>query len=332
MTWLLGTGRGVPQNYNALELNEARINWFNPASNYESVVTAAADDAGGQGFATEFAAQTSSLANAVWSTYDESQWQSLSTRLYRSFDEIFNVLYNQYGQWDGFWDSVRDTVTLPADVVFEDFQVCPTCYSSQIQFSPSELLVAIEANVIEPVRLVQEVIDSHPYVTRLYSTMSAAEMTVDPLFTFNPDLSDLSNIHTAERIIECNPNIFQSEAPWRIELPQGGVVRGTAAQAGTWPDFTDQPGNFRILRLGETGEGRVLEDNEDVINDMLAEYNGTLPDPPGGLGGSTGSDGNTLGRNRGDSGCNLVGGDASSMPWIALGLVLLARRRRQRNG
>jgi uncharacterized protein (TIGR03382 family) len=242
-------------------------------------------------------------------------------------------------------------VTLPANVPFEDFQVCPSCYSGQVQFSPAAFIAAIETSVIEPVRVVQRVIDEHPYVTRLYSTMSAAEMTADPLFTFNPTLAEVSNLHTAERIIECNPNIFQFEAPWRIELPQGGVVRGTADQAGTWPDFSDQPANFRILRQSDTGDGRVVEDNETTIEEMLDAYNDTIPDPGGsggatgvggaiGLGGVTGRGGSTSGTNgadgdssrSSDSGCNIVGGSASSAPWIALGLALLARRRRRHAG
>jgi MYXO-CTERM domain-containing protein len=197
-------------------------------------------------------------------------------------------------------------------------------------------MAAIETNVIEPVRLVQEIIDAHPYVTRLYSTMSASEMTADPLFTFNADLADVSNLHTAERIIECNPEIFQSEAPWRIELPQGGVVRGTADQVGTWPDFTDQPANFRILRQGDTGDGRVIEDNSSTIDAMLEEYNDTIPGPSG-TGGSSGT-GNTSGTGgadsngadgRSDSGCTMQGRAASSVPWAALALVLLARHRRR---
>jgi MYXO-CTERM domain-containing protein len=364
MTWLLGDARSVPQNYLALELNEARINWFNAAANYESVVTAAADDAQGQGFVTEYADATTTLANVVWSPNDDAIWQSVSTRLYSNFDEIFTTFYGQYNQWDGFWDAVRATVTLPANVPFADFQLCPSCYSGQVQFSPSAFIAEMESSVIEPVRLVQEVIDAHPYVTRLYSTMSAAEMTVDPAFTFNPDLTSVSNIHAAERIIECNPNVFQFEAPWRIELPQGGVVRGAANQAGTWPDFTDQPANYRILRQAETGDGRVVEDNAATIEEMLDAYNETIPDPPTGSGGSTSTGGSTSvggvigsgGSSRGgstsnggsignggtnenrlnnggssDSGCNIAGGSGSSLPWAALALALLARRRRQRN-
>ena len=45
----------MPENYKALELNEALIDWFNPKNNYNEVVTRAADEAMGQGFVTEYA-------------------------------------------------------------------------------------------------------------------------------------------------------------------------------------------------------------------------------------------------------------------------------------
>src|SRR5262245_6085711 len=125
MTWLLGDGRGVPQNYLALDLNEARINWFNASLNYTDVVTAAADDAQGQGFVSEYAAPATALANTVWTSFDESNWQNLRTIVYQNFDQLFSAFYGQYQGWDGFWDAVRDTVTLPAGVAFEDFQLCP---------------------------------------------------------------------------------------------------------------------------------------------------------------------------------------------------------------
>jgi MYXO-CTERM domain-containing protein len=322
MTWLLGSGRGIPQNYLALELNEARLNWFNPSLNYNDVVTAAADDAQGQGFVTEFAGPSSTLATAVWSQYDDQMWQSFSTGVYSSFNEIFSTANSFYGTWDGFWDAVRATVTLPAGLAFEDFQVCPNCYSGQITFSPAAFIAALEDSVIEPVRLVQDLIDEHPNVTRLYSTLSAAEMTVDPLFAYNADLEDVSNVHTAERIIECNPDVFEFEAPWRIELPQGGVVRGTADQVGTWPaEFSDQPANFRILRQAESGEGRVVEDNGPTINDMLDTYNGDYPPYRGG--GSDSSD---------SGGCNVAHPTTTRAAWalLAFGLAALGGRRRRR--
>src|SRR5688500_17147997 len=291
MTWVLGEARAVPFNYYSLELNEAKINWFNAASNYNDVVSAAADEANGQGFVTEFAGSTESLSNVVWPASEEALWAQLRNTVFSSFSQLFQTANSYYGAYDGFWDAVRSTVILPDGVLFEDFKSCPNCYGDRVEFPPSQFFAALETNVIDPLRDVQELLDSQPYVTRLYSTLSAAEMTVDPLFSFNSDLDDLSNVHNAERVIECSPELSQFTAPWRIELPQGGVIRGTGqdAQARTWPaTTTDQPFNRRIVQLGERGEGEVAKDNTKLLTDLNADRAPAAGRPgSGGSGGST---------------------------------------------
>jgi hypothetical protein len=340
MSWLLSDARAVPMNYNALELNEARINWFNASSNYDQVVTAAADDVGGQGFVTEFAGASATLGQVVWSDGEEQTWQQLRSTQYSSFDELFSTLYNNYAFYDGFWDAVRATVTLPANVPFQDFQLCPSCYSGQVQFSPSALFQAMDDGVIASMRIVQELIDRRPYVTRLYSTLSAADMTVDPVFTMNPDLAEVSNTHTADRIIECNTRIYQSEAPWRIELPQGSVIRGTAQDVGSWPAAVDsQPANLRVLSLSSSGAGAELVNNKAIIDDQLATYNQLvasgvpmddrempMPVTPEGADALPGSDilGDDTGRARsGDGGCSLASADGVPSGARGWGLGLL---------
>jgi len=322
MTWALSSARAVPFNYNALELNEARINWFNASSNYNQVVTEAADDAGGQGFVTEFAGPSAQLADVVWLPFDETQWQSVKGGTYSSLAELFSSLLGNYEGWNGFWDAVRRVVTLPYGIYFEDFKSCPSCYAARIQFSPTELFSAIESDVIEPVRSVQKLIDRSPYTTRLYSTLSAADMTVDPVFVFNPDLPEVNNIHSAERVIECNGSVGQSEAPWRIELPQGSVIRGTSATLNQWPDAVSaQPANFRVLTLSNSGAGRVVDDNADEINTQLAAYNESLP----GSGAASEERGGfcSLGRASGPPSVPL----GLSLPGL-LGVAWLRRRRR----
>ena len=336
MTWLLSDARAVPMNYTALELNEARINWFNASSNYNDVVTAAANDAGGQGFVTEFAAESSSLADVVWSTSEEQNWEAVRTGTYDSFGSLFNTVYGNYQAYDGFWDAIRASVTLPDTVPFQDFQACPSCYSADLQFSPSAVFQAIEANVIEPIRGVQRLLDGLPYVTRLYSTLSAADMTLDPVFTWNPDLDDVSNVHSAERIIECNPNIELSSANWRIELPQGGVIRGRPEDVGSWPAAVNtQPPNLRVLQLGTTGAGAVLADNSAQIQAQLTQYNDSvmagapMPGPDVSLG-------DDVRPPPGDDGCSVALAPLSPhwMRWgsvsLLLGLVGLGWSRRGR--
>ena len=275
MAWVLGKSRSVPQNYLSLELNEARINWFNAASNYNSVVIDAANDAGGQGFVTEFAGASSTFKNVIWTTSDDAQWTSFKGTVYQSFSDFFSRAYSQYGAWDGFWDATRSAVTLPDGVAFEDFKLCPGCYSAQAKFAPSVYLAALEKSVIAPVKLVQNLVDAQPVLTRMYTTLSADEMTLDPLFTFNPVLPEVSNVHTANRVIECSADVYQSTAPWRIELPQGGVIRGLGNQGvGSWPaPLALLPPNFSIVRTGASGTGKVVENNATAIDDQLAAYN-----------------------------------------------------------
>jgi MYXO-CTERM domain-containing protein len=307
LTWVLSHAQAVPKNYNALELNEARINWFNANSNYNAVVTEAADEAGGQGFVTEYAQDSGPLRGVTYTTFDEETWVSFrDNQLGMSPSQMVLQSVLLYSAWDGYWDVFREHVTLPAGVTIETVQTCPNCNGDA--YVPSEnFLLELAESVIVPAQAIDKLLTATPYVTRLYSTLSAAEMTVDPLFTYNPDLEPVSNIHTAERVIECAPGYFIGTAPWRIELPQGGVVRGGPSDVGTWPAaFADQPANRRILRQGETGAGKVLEDNGELIDAAISTYSDSVPNPPKSQGGSGGAG---SGSNSGGGGKTMNQGD-----------------------
>jgi Uncharacterized protein conserved in bacteria (DUF2330) len=313
MTWLLGEGRGVPKNYLSLELNEARINWFNPGSNYNALVIEAANDAGGQGFVTEYSDAASTLARTVWTDSEEANWQSFTEGTYGSFEDMYRAAEQNWSNYDGYIDALEQGVTLSASVSREDFRACPGCYVDQVEFSPSKLVTALEENVIQPMRLVQDLLDVAPDVTRLYTTLSADEMTVDPVFTFNTSLPTVSNIHTAERVVECDSGTYISDAPFHIVLPQGDVVRGRPSDvnSGVWPAaLASLPSNRLVSRQGDTGSGRVAEDNTEEISEQLAAYNSTIPGPNGGCG------------------CAVVGTRRSEAGWgwLALGSLLALRR------
>lgn len=354
LTWVLGEHRAVPFNYYALELNEAKINWLNPSSNYDSVVSLAADEAGGQGFVTEFAGSSDSFEDRIWSTSEDQQWQSFRSMVFTSFSELLQTAIARYGSFSGFWDVVRNQVTLPEGVSFEDFRICPNCYADGLSLSPSGFFAAMETDVIAPMRDVQTLFDSQPYVTRLYTTLSAAEMTKDPIFAFNADLEDVSNVRTAQRVLECGSGLSQFTAPWRIEFADGSIVRGTGVSPTTpWP-APEQPATRRILQIGESGKGRVAEDHSDEI----LEINDPPPIvvPVGGAGGATGGappillaggPGSVTGgapsagtagnapasRSSDNGGCSIGSQSRAAPPLIAaLGLLALAALRRRRQG
>ena len=124
LTWLLGDAQAVPQNYYSLELNDARINWFSASTNYNQVVTEAADDAGGQGFVTEMAGATSALAGVVWGPSDEQQWQFVKGQT-DSTAQLANAFANYQG-YDGFWDVVQAHVAFPPGTTLEQVKQCPS--------------------------------------------------------------------------------------------------------------------------------------------------------------------------------------------------------------
>ncbi len=148
-------------------------------------------------------------------------------------------------------------------------------------------LAALEENVIDPMLETEELLGSLPYVTRFYTTLSAPEMDLDPLFDFNPDLEDVSNLHSATRIIECSPEISISDAPSRVELEDGRVVRLKPGEPWPFDVNADDapPANAIVKQLSTSGEGTIITDNRAAIDDALDQSNDEVAGPPSGSSG-----------------------------------------------
>jgi hypothetical protein len=132
-------------------------------------------------------------------------------------------------------------------------------------------LDALEESVLTPMLETRDLFDRYTTVTRLYTTLSAMEMTADPVFAFNPDLDPVSNVHTGERLLRC-------DGTQQITLPQGIVLD---TDGFTWPVTIEDelPMNLRILQLSTSGSGDVMLDNTDRVSDSLLELGiGSLGD------------------------------------------------------
>ncbi len=286
MVWVLGPHRAVPVNYFSLELNESLINWLSPASNYNAVVTEAANQAGGQGFVTEMSSAAEPLADTIFQPWERDQWEALRDTDWTGREgEMLSAVLGSFASYDGARDVLRATVPLPPDrpgVTHDDLLSCIACYYAWEDvdiagLTPATFLAAMGTYVIDPMERTQQLFRDSDHMTRFYTTMSASEMTRDPAFDFNASLADVSNLHNAERVIECSPSLAQFEAPWRVEIPDGPTVRGVG---GTWP-FTDpatssMPANARIVRYETEGPAVVQTDNADVIATALAEHNAEI--------------------------------------------------------
>jgi MYXO-CTERM domain-containing protein len=284
----LGDSRAIPQNYRHLELNEARLDWFNSNATYNDVVIAAADEAGGQGFVTEQAGPASSFVEAAYASWEEQNWDNLRTGQFASLEEFFQQAVNVFGSYDGFVDVIRDPATVPLreGATAEQFIGCVSCYfqvdvpvrneaypptpydpetDSLVSIDVPAFLGEMDRLVISPLADTRTLFEENSTVTRFYTTMSADEMTEDPAFDYNAELPDVNNVHTATQVMQCN-----AETEWRIELAQGIVLQGNGR---TWPvtEDSEMPFNLRILQLSTSGEGDLVEDNAIAVGELLVD-------------------------------------------------------------
>ena len=334
--WVIGPSQAVPDNYKSLVINEARIDWLTgrkfvagtlPAggvgpsgpyvtkpSNYEAVVSAAAKEAGGQGFVTELGGPASQYRNKVWSSLDAQELPTISSQSYADGIDAVFAANRHFGGWDGWKDAIQGATTLPAGVTVNEFGRNPDQYRGVAKVDVTKFFQLLDEKVVKPVADTAAMLHKAPYLTRLYSTMSSGEMTVDPVFNYNFDLAQVSNIHIARQFIQCGPKLNERDAPWRIKLPQGGVVVGKGS--GGWPVAEgSMPANLKIVSLSTRGSGTMIKDNSEDIGLKLFETARTSSKP-------SGCDRCSVSR---------VGAGArpALAPWLALAGVALALRRRR---
>jgi hypothetical protein len=294
--WVIGPSQAVPGNYKSLLINDALIDWSSAEtykvgtlpsggvgpfgeyvrtpSNYEAVVGAAANEAGGQGFLTELAGPASQFRDKVWSQLDDDQFASVSTQKYADGIDAILAASVSYAAWDGWRDSLKDATTLPPGVTLDAFARDPEHYRGAAAVDTARFLQRLEEKVVRPVSDTAALLYNAPYLTRLFSTMSAGEMTLDPVFDYNFDLAQVSNVHIAKQYLQCVPMSDSSDAPWRLELPQGGVIVGRVN--GGWPVAEGSlPANLKIVKLSAEGSGTVVKDNSEQIGMTLFERAGT---------------------------------------------------------
>lgn len=322
MVWVLGESRAVPVNYRSLQLNEALIDWLRAGSNYNQVVVAAGNEAGGQGFVTERAGPSQDYENVIVLDFERQEWDRLRVDLPTLSSEEVLQRSTSFAQWDGYLGVLEDF--LPAEEL-DWFVQCPRCGNELSPFNTGAFVDALSNEVIAPMLETDSLLASRPYATRFYTTLSAPEMDLDPLFDFNPELDDVTNLHSATRIIECHPLITFSEAPSRVELEDGRAIR-LPPNATTWPWNPDEeeapPANAIVAQLSTSGPGTVVTDNGPAIDQALTEHNAGVPT----------LDEMDLGLSQAglrSAGCAVASSSGGSLLWLGLALagLWIARRR-----
>ena len=299
LVYVLGSARAVPLNYPSLELDWAKLDWFEPALDYPELVTSAVREAGGLGFVTELSQPTRALRGAALDDQrligDASAAAATLLRLrgqsYGGSQALIDELIPYYGNFEEFQTALRASVSTSTErVIVGRYLDCALRRESDreaakrtgsalppdgctlresIELSQEAVFREIEARIIKPLQDLQSLFDSGAWLTRLYMRGAPADLMVDPTFGFNPRLPAVSNTQTAGLRLECGPEHYYFDAPTSIELPGGGVLRSIG---GKWPSAASTlPANAVIRQHGTSGRGIVIQDNTAEIDQVL-EY------------------------------------------------------------
>ena len=272
--FFLGDHRVVPTNYRHVQINPLRINWVGLGSNYESVVSLAVDEDGsdGHGFVTEYAGpsdviDTTAVYSALWDSeaFVEIRAEELTAELKRQellACQVGGVCGSQHPLLAGL---LQTYLPPPPEVNADVFYTCSSCFEVDPETWDTEgFAQAFAERVIAPATHAVDIVGAHPYLTRMYTTLSPMEMTEDPLFHENETLPSVDNEWTATQIRDC-------EGPDRIELPDGRVIWFTEDDIP--PTFSEMPVSLRVEEVPAVGAPMLLVDRSEQIDSMLDEWN-----------------------------------------------------------
>jgi MYXO-CTERM domain-containing protein len=343
LVWVLGDARAIPRNFFHTHINDALIDWFNAGANYLDVVTEAVNEADGHhSFITEYAGPSSIMQGVLDPSgrFGDREYLRATTEpaVYLSY-----LWQNGYGQRGPFGDVQVTTQILS---ILEGHLPMPDALVERVQadwgypltpvefyvyfdsyvasypeilldaypdFDPAVLTDELEERIVTPTLAAGQMFRDYPYLTRLFTTLSPDEMTKDPVFSFNPDLPEVSNEHWGELVfLECSPYggvdfngpaLLVTEQGWRLYLPDG-PSRNDWQEAGL-------PASLRIEMLREEGAAQVVTDNAGAITTGVDTYR-PVPQP------------------KARSGCSTspgAAGGAGAFMMLALAGLLMWRRR-----
>ena len=223
LTWVVSDARAVPENYLHVIPNYTRLNWYAGANNayvsYQSLITEAMNEAGGQGFATDMAGRINSeLTNAL---PDGQSLRDFLSDIDSDNDATF--LSNLIASTSSAEFQLEVSTALPLrpgednSIYFEPLALQANYTTEELANAREVLRDAYIRVVIEPIEESTALFSNGRYLTRLYTTLSADEMTVDPVFVYNNDMPDQSATREAKLVASCGSNGTE----WNLTLGAG---------------------------------------------------------------------------------------------------------------
>lgn len=291
---VLSDARVFPSNWRHVLLNRARLDWIGLGANYDNLVTMAIDAVGsdGRGFVTEYAGTTSVVSPAALDTSAFESAEFMLVPVTGIVDTLAQMGLATCGEDGCTWGHelvpslLHEFIPVPEGVDEADFYGCLSCYAEQIDpdaWDAAAFVAAFDERIVSPMLHGQALLETWPYLTRLYTRVSPHEMITDPTFVRVDGLGDVPNRLGAQRTDDCCGTV--------VRLPGGREIE--LGDSGSWPSWSDEmPWAERIESVPpEGGPPAELVNVSNEIDALIDAHNASLPCAGGGTGGSEGSDG-----------------------------------------
>jgi MYXO-CTERM domain-containing protein len=360
--FVLANDRAAPRNFKHVLVNPLKIDWLQFAVNYKEVISNAVDAmmADGRAFVTEYAGASATVQqNGVYSElWDEKVFAGLDPA------QAVNELNNQglalcYSDFDCQWghplvyglllEFLPPPDGVPPSTFYADLGGFAGDIDAMKWNGGAEFSAALLDRIIEPGLHAVDLLDTWPYLTRMFTTISPNEMMEDPIFHINPDLGEVPQLNICTNYILCNGDSVVTVPDGREVYVPGGTI---------WPDIPGEDWwEEEVQTIGLKGAPMTLVNNTAGITKKLIEWNlthgwprepvdtsgdvpttgdvsGTGTTSSGGSGGTGESSGDAGPPLAGEPGCACrseegEGGPAGSLGLLGLLGLLGARRRRQ---
>ncbi len=211
----LGDAQARSMNYSTAMV-DLTPGLFNGTESWDDAVASKVRDLGGHAFATDFAGATPSISitlsdvTALAGVSDPAAFLSQLLGLGYSGTPLLLDLFQRFIQPP----SGSDPQTYYNCLARGSRSECGT----PIAFDPEGLATAIDAEITQPRADAQAMVDRHPYLTRLSTTIQKEDMTIDPEFTQDSGLPDVPQVRSARLVTECSSDYYVGSAPQRLEI------------------------------------------------------------------------------------------------------------------
>jgi hypothetical protein len=187
---------------------------------------------------------------------------------------------------------VRKYLPAPPGMAEQEFYSCLSCNAARIDASAwdgAAFAADLEERVIKPGRHALDVMSATSYATRLFTTISPAEMTEDPTFTIVP-----------ARRSSNGDTLYEPPVSSSLSATIDRNCAGDqAVQVPGWPDLamsaaapsTSMPFALRIESHDLPGEAATVKDNTTLIRERIATLNDAVGYPHPDPGGASSNDG-----------------------------------------